>query len=274
MNEEFILTGLLNYLSSAQFIVSCIVIAVAILLWFILRSIFKKIYSKMGEVAADQKRMMFLKYTRNILKLLLVVLTVLTVLQVNGINVGSLLAGLGIASAISGLALQDILKDIIMGVRIISDKFFSVGDIVRYNNIEGVVDDFNMRVTRLKLTANGDYMTICNRNISEISIVANWSDIDIGLSYDDDPAKVHAVLGKIAKKVKSIDNVEDCIYKGTDRFDSSAIIYKIRIYCPADKRFDARRACISMIQEEIPKHGLTIPYDHINVLINKENTHE
>lgn len=275
MDEEFFLTGLINYLSSARFIVSCIVVAIAILLWFILRSIYKKINSKLGDTASDPKRTLFLSYSKTILKLLLFILTALTVLQINGINVGSMLAGLGIASAISGLALQDILKDVIMGVRLISDKFFTVGDIVNYNGVEGVVEDFNVRVTRLKLTANGNYMTICNRNISEISIVSNWSDVDVALSYDDDPAKVHAVLGKIAKKAKSIPDVEDCIYKGTERFDKSAIIYKIRLYCPADKRFDARRACVRLLQEEIPKNGLTVPYEHIQILGNlesKENT--
>ncbi len=270
MSENFTVDDILRYLTSTRFIVSIITIAAAVLLWFVIHSIFKKVEKKIGDAETDPKKFVFITYTSRILKLLLIVLTLLTVLQINGINVGSLLAGLGIVSAISGLALQDILKDVIMGVRLISDKFFTVGDVIRYNNIEGIVEDFNMRVTRIKNLSNGDYMTICNRNISEVSLVSNWSDIEIGLSYDDDPQKVHAVLGAIAKKVEDLPNVEACVYKGTARFDSSAIVYKIRIFCPPDKRFDARRSCISMLQTEIPKNGLNIPYDHINVLINSE----
>ncbi len=259
------ITDFLNYLSSPAFISSVIVCLISLLIWFILRSVFKKIKNKMNENQADQKKLMFMKYVRRIAKLLLIVLTALTILQINGVNVGSMLAGLGIASAISGLALQDILKDVIMGVRLISDKFFVVGDIVRYKDIEGVVDDFNVRVTRIKNLANGDYMTICNRNISEISIVANWSDIDLGLSYDEDPEKIHRVLGKLTKEIEKLPNVESCLYKGTDHFESSSVIYKIRIYCPADKRFDARRSATTMIQKELAANNITIPYDQLDI---------
>lgn len=66
----------------------------------------------------------------------------LTVLQIYHINVTSLVAGLGLASAIVGLALQDVLKDSIMGVHLLSDYFFEVGDVVRYGDYEGVVISF------------------------------------------------------------------------------------------------------------------------------------
>ncbi|MGN0453405.1 MAG: mechanosensitive ion channel family protein [Ruminococcus sp.] len=262
---------IIGYLTSAHFFISLIIVAVTVILWFLIGSVAKRIYKRCEDNQNDIKRLSFVKYAIKAIRLLMLIVAGLTVLQIHGINVGSMLAGLGIASAVGGLALQDIFKDVIMGVRLISDKFFMIGDIVRYGDTEGVVDDFNVRVTRIKNLANGDYMTICNRNISEISIVSNWTDIDIGLSYSEDPQKVHAVLGKIAATISDFDDVEDCIYKGTDRFESSAVIYKLRLFCPADKRFDIRRKATMTIQEELKNQGIAIPYDQLDVNL-KQNS--
>lgn len=270
-NDLFdILEKLTSYLTSWRFISSLVIVGVAFLLLFLIRSLVSNIYKKVDNNPDDIKRLSFLKFGTKIIKLAVVSVAVLTILQIHGINVGSILAGLGIASAVAGLAVQDILKDVIMGVRIITDKFFNVGDIIRYGETEGVVEDFNVRVTRIRKLSNGDRMTICNRNISEISIVSNWSDIDLGLSYEEDPEKIHKLLGKIAKEIAKIEGVEDCVYKGTERFDSSSVIYKFRIYCPADRRFDIRRSAMRMIQSELNNHGITIPYNKLDVNIQGE----
>ena len=55
------------------------------------------------------------------------IIATLFVLQLLGFNVSSVIAGVGIVSAIVGLSLQDALKDIIMGFNIIIDSYFSVG---------------------------------------------------------------------------------------------------------------------------------------------------
>ena len=60
----------------------------------------------------------------DVLKVLVILCVVLTILQINGVNVTSMIAGLGIASAIIGLAFQDLLKDVITGVHIVTDNFF------------------------------------------------------------------------------------------------------------------------------------------------------
>ena len=83
---------------------------------------------------------MLLRVALNVLRYLLLLVTILLILQINGINVTSLVAGLGIVSAVVGLALQDILKDVIMGLHILSGRFFSVGDAVRYGIMEGIVE--------------------------------------------------------------------------------------------------------------------------------------
>ena len=89
------------------------------------------------------------------------------VLFLFGVNIKSLVAGLGIVTTIIGLALQDTLKDIINGIHIITENYFIVGDIVKYNGFTGTVIEFGLKSTKIKNHA-GETMMVNNRNIYEI----------------------------------------------------------------------------------------------------------
>jgi small-conductance mechanosensitive channel len=83
-----------------------------------------------------KKRNIFI-VANSILKYFLGIISLLIILDINGVNISSLVAGLGVVGIIVGLALQDALKDIIMGKNIITGHFFQVGDVIKYKEITG-----------------------------------------------------------------------------------------------------------------------------------------
>lgn len=87
-----------------------------------------------------------------------------------------------------------------MGFHIAGDKFFQVGDIVRYGDIEGKVVDFNLKSTKIELTINKELISVCNRNITQISIAPTLCSIRVNLSYDEDHIMAGKVLTGIAQK--------------------------------------------------------------------------
>jgi len=101
------------------------------------------------------------KVSFQVVKTIIIACAILMVLEINGINVTSLVAGLGLASAAVGLALQDFLKDGIMGAHIVSDHFFSVGDTVKYNDLAGVIENFNMKTTKIRILADDSILSNC-----------------------------------------------------------------------------------------------------------------
>lgn len=254
--------------SLSHIIISLCVIGVAIIIWLI----FKHFYNKQVDaaVAAGGNRPNSLFY--NAARAIVVILVVLAVLQINEINVSSLVAGLGIASAIVGLALQDYLKDIIMGTHIVRDNFFKEGDAVKYGEYEGVVIEFNMRTTKIKCFVNGDILTVSNRNISEIVLVpqSQFQDIDIGLSYEDDMQKIFDVLSTAAARIAALEGVDDCVMKGIVRFEDSAIIYRIRFFCYPGKKYDLRLAANQIVLESLTETGFGIPYPQLDVHMAKQ----
>ena len=104
----------------------------------------------------DKKGKTMIKLFTNTVKYLIITIAIALILQVYGINVNSLIAGLGLVSVIAGLAIQDPLKDIVSGINIITDDYYSLGDVINIDGIEGKVIQLGVRTTKILDTKRGD----------------------------------------------------------------------------------------------------------------------
>ena len=77
-------------------------------------------------------------FTSKILKYVIYIGAGLLILTVFGINLSSLIAGLGVGSAVVALAAQDFVKSLISGFSIMADKPFLVGDWISVGTNEGL----------------------------------------------------------------------------------------------------------------------------------------
>ena len=156
-----------------------------------------------------------------------------------------------------------------MGVHNVSDHFFSVGDMVKYNDLVGVVENFNMMTTKIRILVDNSVLSICNRNISEITKLSDIAkvDIDLPLAYEEDFERVDEVLNKIIVRIAAMNNVQDAQYLGTDAFLDSAIVYKLRFYCPRSEMYDLRRLALRIIQIELRDNNISIPYNKFAIIL-------
>lgn len=249
-------------LLSPTSILSAAIVLGALLLWLAVR---KGFAAYDGGRKNGRKRSSVAQTVYDVIKYGILLGTALTVLQINHVNVTSMVAGLGLASAIVGLALQDVLKDSIMGIHLLTDRFFEVGDVVRYGEFEGVVISFNIKTTKIQSVLDNSIMTICNRNISEIVRCSTWTDVDIPLSYEAKAGEVRAVLEEVCQEIGEIEGIEKCEFKGTQSFEDSAIVYKLRFYCPPAQRPALWRAAMGLIQDRLEEAGLKIPYQQVDI---------
>lgn len=251
-----------DFLMSERLWHSVIFIAVCVAVWLIIRHFSNRILKK-GR--AESKRSANIKVLFNIIKYVLFIFAFLTLLQINGINVSSLITGLGVAGITVGFALQDILKDLIMGTNILWDDFFKAGDVVRYKNIEGIVIYFNMKVTKIRDIASGNIFTVCNRNISEIEKVSDWQSVVVPSPYDVPADKMRAVCKDVCERVSSVENVSSCEFLGTDEFAKSQINYKILIHCVPQEKYSVKRAALGIIQDVLAENEISIPFEQLDV---------
>ena len=274
-------TKIVKYFTSTEFFVSLFFLLVAILLLILIKRGFALIWKKrkadkgletskvkgLEKVPVDP----MLKLAEKALKGVVAILAVLVILQVNGINVTSIVASMGLASAIVGLALQDYLKDLIMGFHILTDKFFAVGDVVRYKGVEGIVISFNTKTTKIQSLDDFSVLSVSNRNIDEIAVLGDFMKINIPISYKEDVDKVHRVLGEITERVKEIEGVKTAVYKGIFDFKDSSIFYRINYYASPKDKWTIWYKVIKLVQEGLWAEGIEIPFNQLDVHHFNEN---
>ena len=137
-----------------------------------------------------------------------------------GVNVGTLIASLGIGGLAFALAAQDTIKNIFGGITIFTDRPFRIGDRIVVNGFDGIVEDIGIRSTRLR-TLERKLVTIPNYKIVD-SFIENVSEepmrrilSKIGLTYNTTPEKMNEAI-KILKgmpaKVNDIDSKDIFVF--------------------------------------------------------------
>ena len=141
-------------------------------------------------------------FTSKILKYVIYIGAGLLILTVFNINPSSLIAGLGVVSAVVALAAQDFVKNLISGFSILSDKPFLVGDWIAVGTDEGEVIEISFRCTKIK-TSDDSIITIQNSVFTTTNVV-NWSRmqqrrylLNIKLPLETNSDKIERIIGRI-----------------------------------------------------------------------------
>ena len=90
-------------------------------------------------------------------------------------DLGGLATGLGIVGAVVALAAQDVVKQLIAGVAIVSDKPFEMGDWIEANGVEGTVEEISWRSTKIRNLE--DLVITIDNNVLLASNVVKWGKI-------------------------------------------------------------------------------------------------
>lgn len=216
------------------------------------------------KISADKKNKTYIRLIKSIVKKVFIVLTIIILLQINGFNVNSLLTGIGIAGVIIGFAIQDWLKDIIRGHTILTDNYFSVGDIVKINGIEGKVIVIGLKTTKIR-GLFGNVTSIANRNIETVEVISNLAYIDVPLPYELEVKKQDKLIDEMVKKIKKVSNVNEVTYLGIADFESSYIKHMIQIESTPIYKRQARRDALKEILLVLEKNKVSIPYNQLDI---------
>lgn len=104
-----------------------------------------------------------------ILKAVIFGLGVLAVLGNLGFNMSTALAGLGIGGLAIGFGAQKTIENLFGGVSVLGDEVFRVGDVCRFGDRTGVVEDIGLRSTRIR-TDERTLLAIPNGTVATINL--------------------------------------------------------------------------------------------------------
>ncbi len=147
------------------------------------------------------------------LKAVIFVVGVLAVLGSLGFNMTTALAGLGIGGLAIGFGAQQTIANLFGGVSVLGDEVIRVGDVCRFGDRTGVVEDIGLRSTRIR-TDERTLLAIPNGTVATIN-VENLSRRDkllfkttVALRHESKADHVRFVLSEIRRLLYSHPKVE------------------------------------------------------------------
>ena len=260
------LSDFFNEIWKLKIINSIIILLIIFIIYkFIIYFLKKSEKANKFSLFTSKKSKTYIKLLQSIIRYIFIVIAILIVMQINGIEVSSVLAGVGIVGIVFGLAIQDWLKDIIRGSSIISDNYFSVGDIVKYNDIEGKVLIIGLKTTKIQDLRTNNIVSIANRNIEQIEIVSNCIYINIPFPYEVPIKDAEKVVNEICTDIKGIKDIDDCNYMGVNELSDSCINYYILVNSNPVHKFQVIRDCKRAILIRMAKNNISVPYQQIDI---------
>ena len=148
-----------------------------------------------------------------LIKAFIFVMAVFFVLGVLGFNLTTALAGLGIGALAVGFGAQQTIANLFGGVSVLGDEVIRVGDVCKFGDRTGTVEDIGLRSTRVR-TEERTLLAIPNGTVATIN-VENLSRRDkilfktvLGLHLETSQEHLRAVLSEIRQVLGSNPKIE------------------------------------------------------------------
>ncbi|MFM2375565.1 MAG: hypothetical protein RLZZ165_662 [Bacteroidota bacterium] len=131
----------------------------------LLMAFFKRRSSMTEDTLDDQ----LVPIARNLLKAIVVIAVVIYVFDALNVNITALIGGVAFGTLALALAAQDTIKNLFGSLIIFLDRPFRIGDWVVIGSSEGVVEEVNVRSTRIRSIGNS-LISIPNGNIASMAV--------------------------------------------------------------------------------------------------------
>jgi small conductance mechanosensitive channel len=206
------------------------------------------------------------------------VLGLLIALSQLGINLGPLLAGLGVVGFIIGFALQDTLSNFAAGMMILIYRPYDVGDMVDVGTVFGKVNKMSLVSTTI-LTIDNQTIIIPNSKIWS-DVIKNVTaqdlrrvDMTFGISYTDDIPKAEQVLmGILQGHDKILDDPEPAVK--LHELGDSSVNFVVRPWVKVDDYWDVYWDVTRAVKMRFDEEGVSIPFPQRDVHIYNDHIDE
>lgn len=201
-----------------------------------------------------------------LVRLSLIIAVVLLALAVAGVPVGPALAGLGVAGIAVALAMQSILENFIAGLILLARKPFRAGDQIGSNDLEGTVEEIDLRVTRLR-SYDGEIILIPNIEVFKTPITnftrtgARRRHVLVGVDYRDDHDDAREVIRAAVAGVAGVHG-EPAPEVWIAELGDSSVDFEL-VYWTDPDNMSGRRVqdqVLAAVKRAIADAGMTIPW--------------
>jgi small-conductance mechanosensitive channel/CRP-like cAMP-binding protein len=195
-----------------------------------------------------------------------ILVILLTLSLVLGVQLNSIVISSTILTAVIGLALQDLLKNVIAGIALQTERPFEIGHWVEINRQIGRVVEMSWRATRV-ITVDGNYIIYPNANLAQAELI-NYTlgspiqamHVQIGLGYSHPPNLVKQVLTEAALASPDVCREPPPSIKLIQYGDYS-VTYDVKFWLYSYDRYTEKRdAVMTSAWYHLHRAGLKLPF--------------
>jgi len=203
-------------------------------------------------------------------RLIMLVGLIIAVAQL-GIEIGPLLAGLGIAGFVIGFALQDTLSNFASGLMILVYRPFDVGDAIEAGGVIGAVSQMNL-VSTMIMTFDNQLLVVPNNKIWG-DVIRNIThqqkrriDMTFGIGYADDIAKAERVLTEIVTNHEKVLEDPAPVIR-LHELGESSVNFIVRPWSNTSDYWDVYWDVTREVKNRFDAEGISIPFPQRDVHI-------
>lgn len=186
-----------------------------------------------------------------------------------GVDVGPLVASLGVTGVVLGFAFKESLGSLASGLMIALNHPFKVGDYIIAGGVEGAVTELNMMATVLA-TADNKKVTVPNAAVWG-SAITNFSalgkrrvDTVVGVAYGTDLTKAVKVARAALEKVPGV-LADPAPAVAVGSLGDSAVTINVRPWAACANYWAVFSGAQQAVKEAFEREGISIPFPQISV---------
>jgi MscS family membrane protein len=195
-----------------QLVAVAVIVGANWLLWRVIRWFLQRVRNRaLARGNSGTGSLMLLG--ERIIKAIVVIMALFLILGVLGFNMSTALAGVGIGTLAVGFGAQKTIENLFGGVSVLGDEVIRVGDVCKFGDRTGTVEDIGLRSTRVR-TEERTLLAIPNGTVATIN-VENLSRRDkilfktvLGLHLETSAEQLRHVLSEIRGVLESHPKVE------------------------------------------------------------------
>jgi MscS family membrane protein len=252
------------------------VIVIGYLIYVLLDSVVVRAWQKFTEKTDTTLDDSLTPLIHSVLRIAAITIVTLYILDVWGVQIGPLLAGLGLAGLAVALALQPTLSNIFSGISMIFDKSVGVEDLVYLDaNTSGKISKIGLRSTQIR-TFNNELIIVPNSKLAD-SIIQNVAlpepktrvVIPFSVAYGSDIGKVKNIVFKEIKTLKHVIKEPAPHIKFMEMADSS-LNFNAYFYIDSfENRLESKDEANTKIYNALGKAEIEIPFPQRDVHMKK-----
>ena len=260
-----------NFLGHLPVIISRLLISGAVLVaGLIILKIGKMIIAgaarrrgKKNHVAA-QRSETFRSIITSVFSYIMFFILAIVILSLFGVDVTSLLAAAGVVGIAIAFGAQTMVKDILSGILIWTERSIAVGDLVSINGMDGTVETITIRTTSIR-NHNGNVYTIPNGDIRAITNMSRGfkrAIVNVPCPYEENQERLVAMVKEemeiAAQEVEGIKTVPDVM--SIVAFDKNSVRMQVAVVCPVGEHWRIERDLRARIKARFDREGIVMPH--------------